>query len=77
MTRRPAPALLLTVLLLPVLLSACAPLPDPGGPSVAAPPPPLLPLDEMLNAPLPEATPAAAAALAARGEALRAEAAGL
>ena len=36
-----------------------------------------LPLDEMLNAPLPEATPAAAAALAARGEALRAEAAGL
>jgi hypothetical protein len=56
--------------------AACAPLPDTGR-DVArlGPTPPLVPLDTLLAAPEAEATAESAAALAARGEALKAEAA--
>lgn len=61
-----------------VALAACAPLPDTGGdPAALAPIPPLLPLDALLEAPAPQATPELADALAARGEALRQEAAAI
>jgi hypothetical protein len=61
--------------LLLLLLAACIPLPDLGTPPPpAGPPPALLPLDQVLSAPLPTASAASGAALAARGEALKVEA---
>ena len=58
-----------------VVLAACQPLPDLGTPPPhAGPPPALLPLDQLLSSPLPLANADSAAALAARGDALRAEA---
>ncbi len=56
-------------------LGACHPLPDLGtAPAPAGPPPVLVPLDEVLSAPLPQAGADSAAALIARGEAARAAA---
>lgn len=63
------------VLLVLVSLAACQPLPDLGTPPPpSAAPPALLPLDQVLSAPLPNASAASATALAARGEAIKAEA---
>lgn len=59
-------------------LSACAPLPDTRGSGADLPPmPPLLPLDALTGAPAPQATPELAETLAARGAALRQEAAAI
>lgn len=56
-------------------LGACHPLPDLGPTTApAGPPPTLLPLDQLLSAPLPTASADSAAALAARGAAIKAEA---
>ncbi|OYU20163.1 MAG: hypothetical protein CFE34_01685 [Rhodobacteraceae bacterium PARR1] len=56
-------------------LGACHPLPDLGPQTApAGPPPVLLPLDQILSAPLPTATADSAAALAARGAAIKADA---
>lgn len=69
------PVRLVPLLLAAAALMACRPLPD-LGPSAApiGPPPVLLPLDEVLSAPLPQASADSAAALIARGEAARAAA---
>lgn len=53
-------------------LVACHPLPDLGtGALPQGPPPALLPLDNILSAPAPTTTADSAAALAARGDALK------
>lgn len=61
-----------------LLLAGCTPLPDTGR-DVArlGPTPPLVPMDDLLMSPVPEATAETAAALVARGAALKADAAAL
>lgn len=60
------------------VLVGCTSLPDTGRDAARlGPVPPLAPLDALLAAPPPEATPELAQALAERGAALRAEAAAM
>ena len=66
-------------LILPLLLAAaCTPLPDTGrDPSRLGPTPPLVPLDVLLTAPAPTATPELGEELSKRGADARRDASGI
>jgi hypothetical protein len=70
----PPPFRLVRPAVMVLLLAACEPLPDTGAdPATAGPPPPLVPLDDLLVAPAPRATAESAIDLAERGAALKSQ----